>query len=102
MPKASKNGGPAFTACEQEVLKLIAEGYGNQDIADDLKISVEKVKQSVSSLMTKLNCSDIHSVLDYALRKRLITVYEILESRFLKLALKRKIQPQGSSDRLGA
>jgi len=73
-----------FNRREREILKLIAEGYNDQEVADDLCISVTAVKNYKDSLMKKLNLHDISSVIDYALREGLITVYEILESRFLK------------------
>ena len=40
---------------EREVLKLIAAGKTNSDIADDLYISIRTVKFHVSSILTKLN-----------------------------------------------
>ena len=38
----------------------------------------------MKALSKKLDLQDISSVIDYALREGLITIYEILESRFLK------------------
>jgi DNA-binding NarL/FixJ family response regulator len=73
-----------FTHREREILKLIAEGYNDQEVANDLCISVRAVKNYEDSLMKKLDLQDISSVIDYALREGLITIYEILESRFLK------------------
>ena len=40
---------------EQEVLKLIAKGVSNRDIAGELFISVRTVKFHVSSILSKLN-----------------------------------------------
>ena len=40
---------------EREVLKLIAAGKTNSDIANDLYISIRTVKFHVSSILTKLN-----------------------------------------------
>jgi DNA-binding CsgD family transcriptional regulator len=42
---------------EIEVLRLIAQGYTNQEIADKLYISLRTVKYQTTSLYTKLNAS---------------------------------------------
>jgi two-component system response regulator NreC len=63
-----------LTDREREVLKLIAEGYTTQQIADILIISPKTVEGHKTSLMAKL---DIHSRIDlvkYALRKGLIDI----------------------------
>jgi two-component system response regulator NreC len=63
-----------LTDREREVLKLVAEGYTTQEIADMLVISPKTVEGHKSSLMAKL---DIHNRIDlvkYALRKGLIDV----------------------------
>ena len=40
---------------ENEVLSLVAKGYSNTDIADQLCISVYTVKNHISNLMKKMN-----------------------------------------------
>lgn len=40
---------------EIEVLQLISEGYSNQEIADQLYVSLSTVKTHVSNLFSKLN-----------------------------------------------
>jgi DNA-binding NarL/FixJ family response regulator len=63
-----------LTDRERDVLKLVAEGYATQEIADMLIISPKTVEGYKTSLMTKL---DIHNRIDlvkYALRKGIITV----------------------------
>lgn len=47
-----------LTAREIEVLRLVANGYGNQEIADRLFISSLTVKTHVRRLMTKLEVHD--------------------------------------------
>ncbi|MBW2558342.1 MAG: response regulator transcription factor [Deltaproteobacteria bacterium] len=57
---------------EQEILKLIAEGYKNREIADYLCISVKTVEKHRANLMKKL---DLHSASDmtaFAAKKGLI------------------------------
>jgi two-component system response regulator NreC len=48
-----------LTPREREILKLIAEGYKNKKIADELCISVKTVEKHRANLMEKL---DLHSV----------------------------------------
>ena len=73
-----------ITRRERSVLYLIAEGYENQEIADELYISEKTVRGTQGNLMRKLNAPNVSSVIDHALEKGLISVYEVLESRFSK------------------
>jgi DNA-binding NarL/FixJ family response regulator len=50
---------PSLTSREAEVLQLIAEGFINKQIADELKISIKTIEKHRQSLMDKL---DIHSI----------------------------------------
>lgn len=43
-----------MTEREQEVLRLVAEGYTNREIADMLGIGVETVKSHVKSILRSL------------------------------------------------
>lgn len=45
---------PELTEREREVLKLIAQGYNNVDIARELVISVKTVRNHVSNIFSKL------------------------------------------------
>lgn len=63
-----------LTDRERDVLKLLAEGYTTQEIADMLIISPKTVEGHKTNLMDKL---DIHNRIDlvkYALRKGIIAV----------------------------
>ena len=73
-----------LTSRERAMLKLIAEGYENEEIEDRLYISQETIRETQIRIMRKLKARSITSLLDYALRKGLINLYEILESRFSK------------------
>jgi DNA-binding NarL/FixJ family response regulator len=73
-----------ITRREQLVLRLIAEGYKNQEIADELYISEKTVRGTQANLMRKWNAPNISSVIDHALEEGLISIYEVLESRFSK------------------
>lgn len=76
-----------LTSRERAILKLIAEGYENEEIGDRLYISQETIRETQMRIMRKLNSRSITSVLDDALEKGLISLYEILESRFSRRKL---------------
>ena len=58
---------------EREVLKLIAEGYKNKEIADDLCISIKTVEKHRSNLMKKLGLHNAAALTAFAIEKGLIT-----------------------------
>jgi two-component system response regulator NreC len=75
----------SFTRRERKILKLIAEGYKDEEIADELCTNEKTVKEKQTHLMRKLNVHSRSSAIDSALGNGLITLYEILESRFSKM-----------------
>ncbi len=83
----SKVDSQILTSREQAILKLIAEGYKNREIGYSLHIREKTIRENQIRIMRKLNARSITSVLDYALEKGLISLYEILESRFSKRTL---------------
>jgi len=82
--RESKVNSQIITRRERAILNLIAEGYKNKEIADELYISEKAVREDQVNLMRKLNVPNVSSVIDYALEKGFISVYEVLESRFSK------------------
>jgi NarL family two-component system response regulator LiaR len=62
----------ALTAREQEVLKLMADGLTNADIADRLVIGIATVKTHVSSIMAKLGVSTRTEATSLAIRRGLV------------------------------
>jgi DNA-binding NarL/FixJ family response regulator len=62
----------ALTAREKEVLKLIAEGYKNKQIADLLGISIKTVERHRSNLMKKLDLHSGSALTAFALQKGFI------------------------------
>jgi len=61
-----------LTEREMELLKLIANGYSNQKIADQLVISVGTVKGHVSNILGKLHLADRTQAAVYAWKEGLI------------------------------
>lgn len=66
--------GEPLTAREREVLKLIADGHTNQEIAEQLGLSRKTVDSHRSNAMRKLDLHDVTEVVKYAIRTGLITL----------------------------
>lgn len=62
----------SLTAREREIVKLIAEGYKNKEIADFLCISVKTAEKHRANLMKKLDLHSVSAVTTLALQKGLI------------------------------
>jgi DNA-binding NarL/FixJ family response regulator len=62
-----------LTQREREVLKLIAEGYKNREIADYLYISVKTVEKHRANLMKKLDLHSTSALTALAMEKGLVT-----------------------------
>ncbi len=60
-----------LTAREMEILLLIAQGKSNQDIADQLFISLKTVKTHVSNILSKLQVQDRTQAVIYAFKHSL-------------------------------
>jgi DNA-binding NarL/FixJ family response regulator len=62
----------AITEREEEILKLVAEGYTSQEIADLLVISPKTVERHRANLLQKLGLKDRLELTRYAIRVGLI------------------------------
>lgn len=62
----------SLTHREREILKMIAEGFRNKDIAENLCISVKTVEKHRANLMKKLNLHNASSLTAFALEKGLV------------------------------
>ncbi len=58
---------------EMEVLKLVAEGYTNQEIADQLVLSIKTVQAHRANVMEKLELHDVLHHVRFAIRHGLIS-----------------------------
>ena len=67
-------GVDTLTSREREVLQLIAEGYTNQGIANELYISVKTVEAHKAHIMAKLHARNRTDLIRYALRKGLVGI----------------------------
>ena len=72
--QAPKEFYDGLTARELEILKLLAAGMANKQIAFQLKISEKTVRNHVSNIYEKLNIYDRSQAVLYAVRKGLVEV----------------------------
>ena len=68
----TKTSWDTLTQREREILKLIAEGYRNKEVADYLFISVKTVEKHRANLMRKLNLHNAAALTALAIDKGLI------------------------------
>jgi NarL family two-component system response regulator LiaR len=66
----------ALTEREVDVLKLVARGLSNQEIADKLVINVTTVYSHVSSILSKLHLATRTQAALYALREGYVALYD--------------------------
>jgi two-component system response regulator NreC len=69
----SRTSWETLTQREREILKLIAEGYKNKQIADDLCISVKTVEKHRANLMEKLDLHNIQALTTFAIEKGIVS-----------------------------
>jgi len=63
-----------ITLREREILKLIAEGYEDEDIANNLRMGIKTVRKYQLKLMRKWNLPDMSLVMGYALEKGIVSI----------------------------
>ncbi|MGZ8219021.1 response regulator [Methylomagnum sp.] len=71
-PSLSKLLPETLTPRERELLKLIAEGHKNREIAESLGISVKTVEKHRGNLMAKLNLHNVAALTAFAIEKGLV------------------------------
>jgi DNA-binding NarL/FixJ family response regulator len=65
---------PRLTEREMEVLKLVAQGMNNRDIAKDLFISENTVKNHIRNILEKLHLHSRMEAVVYAVRVKLLEI----------------------------
>lgn len=73
-PDVVESNEEGLTKREMEVLKLIAEGLYNKEIADRLTISEKTVKNHVSNIFRKIDVSDRTQAAVYAIRSGYVDI----------------------------
>jgi NarL family two-component system response regulator LiaR len=61
-----------LTDREREVIRLVAQGLSNRDIAQELVISIKTVKTHVSNILGKLHLQDRTQLAIYAIKEGLV------------------------------
>lgn len=72
--RPSKQPAGDLTEREMEVLNLVAQGKSNQQIADQLVVSVATVKAHISNILAKLQVSSRAEASAYAIKHKLVTL----------------------------
>ncbi len=68
----NESGKPSLTPREKEILRLLAEGHSNKEIADKLVVSPSTIHSHRTNLMQKLNLSSRYELIQYARQRGLI------------------------------
>ena len=74
----------SITPSQKMIIRLIAEGYRDEEIAKELHVSLGAVINDQVSAMRKFNVRNVPCMIEYALRNGVINLYGVLESRFSK------------------
>lgn len=75
-PPAPDPHSDQLTEREVEVLRLIAHGLSNQEIADHLVIGLPTVRSHVSHILSKLNLVNRSQAILYALRNHIASLHD--------------------------
>lgn len=86
-----------ITQREREVLKLLAEGYKNKDIADMLHISCKTVEKHRSNIMNKLDLHNVAALTTFAIDHGLVNgnanSYPLSAGSSLEPSLELRVHP---------
>ncbi len=70
--RQTKDMGNILSNREEEIIKLIANGYNNNDISELLFLSIETVKTHKKNIRLKLGTDSVANIIDYAKKNYLI------------------------------
>lgn len=73
-PVTNRDEARPITEREREVVRLVAQGYKNREIADELGISVKTIETHRANIMNKLALRNVAQLIHYAIQKGMITV----------------------------
>lgn len=71
--RITKTTWDTLTKRKREILKLIAEGYKNREIADFLYVSMKTVEKHRTNLMKKLDIHNVATLTAFAMEKGLLS-----------------------------
>lgn len=66
-------GKPSLTDRERQVLKLLVDGYSNEEAGKTLGLSKRTIEAHRARIMLKLNLHDLPALVKYAIRIELTT-----------------------------
>jgi len=72
---------PELTDRENEVLELIAYGFTNKEIADNLSISESTAENHIHNIYTKLGISNRAQAVGYAFHMKIVLLDKVMENR---------------------
>jgi two-component system response regulator NreC len=70
--QGAAESGVSLSPREKEILRMLAEGYSNNEIAQKLVISPSTVHTHRSNLMVKLGLNSRHELIQYARERGII------------------------------
>ncbi len=76
-PAQSAPAGHGLTEREEQVLRLIARGKGNREIADELTVAEITVSKHVSNILSKLHLASRTQAALYALKEGLASLDDV-------------------------
>jgi DNA-binding NarL/FixJ family response regulator len=73
-PLSTYCGGINISEREMEIIKYIADGYSNKEIADKIFLSVHTINTHRKNIMNKLGINNTAGIVMYAVREQLMSV----------------------------
>ncbi|MCG3113009.1 MAG: response regulator transcription factor [Candidatus Manganitrophus sp.] len=64
----------SLTKRETEIVRLVADGFKNREVAEKLQISVKTVETHRANIMNKLALRNLAELIRYAIQKGLVKI----------------------------